>query len=754
MNEPVREKQLVLVPESGDARVGPIAEVALPFPSLNAYTYAIPDELRDQVQPGALVTVPYRNRRQPVTGICFAVSEKKWTRTLRPIEAVESAPFALPEPLAELGTWVAQYYLCNPFLAFRAILGPGRKLGGRRKQTWVARAKTPLPEKLTTRQQAVIAALGDASLPIATLLAEAEVSRATVSTLIRKEVFTTEQRVVQFDSPALRSKRPEEIDTPQDHFQLTADQQTAIDAIKTALGSFRPFCLFGPPGSGKTEVYVRAIRAVLARDQQAILLIPEIALATQIAERLAERFPRVAVLHSQLTDRQRADALNAIAAGTVDVVIGTRNAVFAPLPRLGLIVVDEEQESSFKALGAPLFHARDVAVKRAQIEQIPVILGSATPAIETWYNVKQRGTYELLALRGRVPGAQTPQVQLVTTEEDEQPRLLSDNLRNGLRKVVAAGRHAMVLHNRRGYATALACSECRLVLRCSQCHAFLVLHRDTGQLHCHRCNARTPQLDRCPTADCPGQFRSISLAIQRLEEELTGAIANICLIRLDSDRMKKRADYEAALQAFATTPGAVLIGTQMIAKGLDFATVDLVGVIDADAALHLPDFRARETAFNLLMQVVGRAGREAGESQAIVQVRDADDPTIAAAIRMDYETFANRELHARERFKHPPFARLVRIVFADSRAGRAATEAQYAEQSLRDIAAKTNPNIAIEKAEPCLAARLRDLNRYQILLRANQPGAIQKMLTDAIKEKQFAPKVQRTTIDVDPYDFS
>ncbi|MGE3180947.1 MAG: primosomal protein N', partial [Phycisphaerae bacterium] len=750
------KKQLILIPEAGVAQVGTIAEIAVQLPTLGTYTYGVPEELAQSVQAGSSVRVPFGRSRRIVSGICIGLSQKPWTRTLAFVQAAESPPFVVSASLTDLSRWIAEYYVCNPFKVMRTVLGPGRALGAKRLSKMVTRSQTPAPDHLTEKQRAVLDVLDRGTFSLADILRDSGVTRAVITRLVSQKLVTIESVESAVPSPALRMNALDSLRSPQDDLVLTADQARALSRIESRAASFGVFCLFGPPGSGKTEVYVRAIRAAIAANRQAILLIPEIALATQIAERLARRFPRVAILHSQLTNRQRADALAAIAAGEVDVVIGTRNAVFAPLPRLGLMVVDEEQESSFKSLGAPFFHARDVAIKRAQIERVPVVLGSATPSIETWYNVQHRSGYELLELRGRVPGAEVPRVELVLANEQEEghPRLVSPPLLRAVKRVVKEKRHAMILHNRRGYATALCCSDCRLVLRCTRCHAFLVLHRDTGQLHCHRCGARTAPFERCPTDSCPGAFHNVSLAIQRLEEDLRAAIPGVQLIRLDSDTMKKRADYEAALQNFGNTPGAVLIGTQMIAKGLDFATVDLVGVIDADAALHLPDFRAREYAFQLLMQVVGRAGRSEGESQAIVQVSELGDPTIADAIAMDYPSFATRELRLRERFRHPPFVRLVRIVLSDSRPGRAKQEAEAAVAALREFAAKHDPRLIIEDAEPCLAARMRDLNRFHFLVRAHRAGAAQSFLARASADKVFRPNVQRTTIDVDPYDFA
>ena len=556
----------------------------------------------------------------------------------------------------------------------------------------------------------------------------------------------------------MRPEEPPPAACPEDAFALTAGQREAGEQIRAALADaepFRVFVLFGVPGSGKTEVYVRAMREVISTGRQAMLLIPEIALATQVVERLTRRFQRVAVLHSQLSARARQSTLTAIAAGEVDVVIGTRSAVFAPCPRLGLIVVDEEQEGSFKNLAAPYYHARDVAIKRGQIEGVPVLLGSATPSLETWYNAQQRPHYRLLRLPERVPGARLPEVRVAEVDaETEEPAtgLLRADLRAELAETLAAGQQAILLHNRRGYAVYLRCAKCGLMVRCARCAGHLVYHQSERVLKCHRCGVRSAIPSRCLDDTCGGRLERTGSAIQRLEEELRRDFPAARLLRLDSDTMRRRDDYRIALQCFEAGDADILLGTQMVAKGLDFPGVRLVGVVEADAALSLPDFRAAERVFQLIVQVVGRAGRREGASLAVVQTGDRPASVIGHALRLNYEAFAAEELGYRRRLFYPPAARLVRLVCSDQRPHRAREEAERVAAALRERAARIHAQLRVNPVEACLVKQRRELLRYQILIRGPRSPSVQTLLHEALDEKLLLPRVERFTIDVDPLD--
>ncbi len=758
--------QLWLIPREGTPGTHIVADVAIALRTSRLYTYSIPDNLRDQVGAGVSVRVPYGRSERLVDGICVRVAEREWNHTRRPISEVVPGQPLLDERLVELGLWISEYYACPPGLALNAMF-PSATRKPRLRRVVYARLAGPVPDDLTPKRQALCDALRDAPedalVPRSELLAAAGVGSGVLKALCDAgivELVTRHEPLV----PELRLDgvcgRGAAEHADEDDLHLTAGQQGALDAIlKAALprGAFGVHLVFGVPGSGKTEVYVRAIRDVVAAGRQAILIVPEIALATQVVERLARRFDRVAVLHSQLTDRRRADTLRAIAAGRVDVVIGTRTAVFAPCRKLGLIVIDEEQETSLKNLAAPFFHARDVAIKRAQFEVVPVVLGTATPALETWYNAHHMPHYHLVHLAERVPGARLPRTRLVRTEPTSP--LISDELAHELRATLAGGQQAILLHNRRGYALFLRCERCGLILRCPRCDARLVLHQprtDTGsrdsRVQCHHCGYRADPPRNCPDSSCHGRMAPTGTAIQQLEEALSHLLPGARIQRLDSDTMKHRDDYASALARFEAREVDLLVGTQMVAKGLDFPAVGLVGVIDADAALWLPDFRAGERVFQLLMQVVGRAGRKTGDSLALVQCGSSDAPAIHEALRMNYAAFAEAELRDRESLYYPPYARLVRVVLLDPRPAAARSAADRLALDLRSLAERVHPQIRVDDAESCTIPRLRDMRRYQVIVRGPRDGSIQRLLREAAAASLLRPKVRRVTVDVDALD--
>ncbi len=721
------------------------------------HSYAIPAPLDAAVVPGARVQVPFGRRGRIVDGICVRRSGGAWDHSLPPVASVAADLAPLPPALVELGVWISDYYVCPPGRALDSMV-PAALQRAPVPHVALLHATGAAPgSPLTAKQQRLLEVLAAGDLPRRVALQQAGAGPAVLRKLLDAALVEVVQRAAAPDRVPAEPPPDAPPASPADSFLLTAAQQAALDEINAAGDppQFRVLVLYGVPGSGKTEVYVRAIRQVLAHGRQAILLVPEIALATQVVERLARRFPRVAVLHSRLAARQRAQAHRAIAAGAARVVIGTRSAVFAPCPAPGLIVVDEEQDGSYKSLSTPFTHARDLAIKRAQLEQIPVVLGSATPALETWHNAQHLPHYRLLRLPQRVGAAVLPRTQVLRRPHSggaQRAGLLAPELQEELRAALAAGRQAILLHNRRGYAVQLCCQRCGLALKCTACGAPLVLHRSDQSLRCHRCGTRESPPPHCRDSTCAGRLVPQRLAIQRLEEELRQEFPAARLLRLDRDTMRRREDYAAALRRFEQREAEILLGTQMVAKGLDFPNVALVGVVDADAALALPSFRSAEQVFQLIMQVVGRAGRSAGSSLAIVQCEDPHSVPVRCAVQMDYEAFARAELALRQRFFYPPFARLVRLVLADERPRRAAEEAAQLCVALRALAQRTNPRLHVSDATPCPIERLRDLRRHQVLLRGPRDGSVQRLLHAALVARQLRPAVRRFRIDVDPID--
>jgi primosomal protein N' (replication factor Y) len=732
--------------------------VALRVPHL--LSYAVPAALAELLRPGMVVRVPYGARGRQVEGLCVRVSKRTWDHTLRPIAEIVSDRAVLSEKLVELGLWVSEYYVCPPGLVFAAMVPTAARRQRKRRVKILRLSGKALPEKLSQAQHRLLEVLATGELSQAEALRRAGVSAGVLARLRAQalvEIIERDQTPGPAPMPAEALATGRE-PVPEDEYVLTPSQDSALRQITQAAappGQFQVFLLYGVPGSGKTEVYVRAIRHVLAAGRQAIVLVPEIALATQVVDRLARRFDRVAVWHSRLPEGLRLRTWEAIVAGGIDVVIGTRSAVFAPCPQVGLIVVDEEQDDSFKSLALPYVNSRDVAIKRAQLEQIPVVLGSATPALETWHNAQNLAHYRVLRLPERVGGLALPIARAIAfgkSARGEVAGVLAPELVEAVAKTLSAGQQVILLHNRRGYAIYVRCQRCGLVVVCQRCGTRLVYHRADERLHCHRCGLRQGMPPACPDRTCRGKLIRVGQAIERLQEELSELFPKARIQRLDRDTMRRREDYAQALRRFESGEADILIGTEMVAKGLDFPRVRLVGVIDADAALAIPDFRAAERVFQLVMQVVGRAGRSEGQSLALVQCADPRTPAVAHAIRIDYEGFAGYELTWRRRFFYPPFSRLVRLVLADGRPNRARSEAERLAEGLRTLAGRIHPALQVSDAQPCLIARVRELRRYQVLVRGPRDRSLHRLLQEAAEQKLLSPRTRRFMVDVDPLD--
>lgn len=764
MGDP-HERQLWLTPRQGEPHTQRVADVALRVGMHRLACYRVPDELVAAVTPGVLVEVPVGTSRRVVTGWCVDVADRPWDSTRQPILATLPTPLVLPPSLRALALWVADYYAAPPGRVIEAILPSTLRQMPSRGVRLIARTAQTAPDSLSPRRKAVLELLAGGPMRRSELVQRGAASPALIRGLVKLGLARID---VQREPAPRRDAKPSAAEqvangpppesSPEDSFTLTPSQQDAlgrIESLRNGTQRFRVVVLFGIPGSGKTEVYVRAIRSVVSAGEQALLIVPEIALATQIEQRLSRRFGRLAVLHSGLTPAARRDLLLAIAAGGIDVVLGTRTAVFAPLPRLGLIVVDEEQETSFKNLASPYFHARDVAIKRGQIENVPVVLGSATPSLETWHNAATLPHYERVDLPERVPGARLPIARAIDasrTELGQTTRVLMPEMLAALRDTVQQGEQAVLLHNRRGYAVHLRCTACGMVVRCTRCGANMVLHRRENQLKCHRCGARGEPPQTCLDQTCGGRLERTGLAIQRLEEELERELPGVRIVRMDSDEMKGRGDYDRSLRLFADRQADILIGTQMVAKGLDFPGVRLVGVVGADEMLRIPDFRAAERTFQLLVQVVGRAGRREGESLALIQTSETTSPAIRHALRVDYEAFARDELPVRRALSYPPYGRLVRILCLDERGGAAREAAREIAAELRRRAGRIHADLRVHDAEPCPIARLREMLRWQVIVRSPAGGAAQRLIHEALDTHVFRRRIRRVTIDVDPTD--
>jgi primosomal protein N' (replication factor Y) len=733
-----------------------VADVAPIRPVEKVYSYLVPRPWADALAPGMRVTVPFGRSGKPAVGFCIGLSERPWKTTLKPIIGlIDEAP-VLGATMLSLGRWIARYYAA-PIGRTLDLMVPSaakNRVGWKSVKFAVATVAEQADDaatvgSLTAKQAKAWRALNDAGgrLETAALCDRAECGGTVIAALARKGLVHVE-RQRRPRAPDATQRVPEE-----PGFELTPDQRAATHQTSAAVAArqFSVQVLFGVTGSGKTEVYVSTIRQVVAGGGQAIMLVPEIALTTQTVARLEKRFSRVAVLHSGLAEGSRAQTWAAIAAGEIPVIIGTRSAIFAPCPNLGVIIVDEEAESSYKNLSAPRFHTRDVAVLRARLENVPVVLGSATPSLETWKNVHRRAHYHLISMPTRVRGLSLPTLYLVDMRVEHLARpgvhMLSREMEAHLKATLDRGEQAVLLLNRRGYAGYLHCPKCKTVVTCPRCSVHMVFHATTQLAHCHYCHNRVTLPKHCPVAACDGQLVRFGIGTQRVEEEMSRKFPEARVRRMDSDAMHRPRDYADVLGAFERREFDVLVGTQMIARGLDFPFVSFVGVVSADTALGIiDDFRSEERTFQLVLQVAGRSGRGALPGHVVVQTFAADTAPIRHALRQDYAGFADQELEKRRRMMLPPWTRMVRIVLADRSRSRAAEAGQRMTEGLRLCASGAR----IDGPLPSPIERIRGRYRFDILLTFDTADAMLAGLDRCRAEGVLRARVQSVVIDVDP----
>ncbi len=768
-----------LFAEEGEARVGMVAEVApvLPGAALRGrgtYPFVVPDAMVGDIEPGRRVRVPIgRSGKRVADGFVIDVSRRAWESTVRPIHAVVDDHTFLTPPLMQLGRWIADYYCCPLGKTLAAMTPEAVRAGAGLARVRYVHARTTLAameaseSRVTPARRAVMEALqaattAESAIRLADVCNRAGVTTGIVREMARKGwIEIAERREL---PPADRTDPlgdASKSDVPgglaEPTFQLTPEQSAALDALRVRIDAreYSTTLLFGVSGSGKTEVYVRAIRHAVSGGGQAILLVPEIMLTTQLVARLARRFERVAILHSGLTGAQRSVTWRRIAAGELNVVIGTRSAVFAPCPDLRLICVDEEQESSYKNLQAPRFHVRDVAVMRAKQAGIPIVLGSATPSLETWHNATVAGRFHRLDIRGRVHARPMPRVSVVDMRTEAWARqheaILSRLLQARLVETVGRGEQAVILINRRGYATRIFCPACRVNIACPNCSVSLVVHIHHSEARCHYCRMVIPLPDRCPNVTCRQPVMRAGLGTQRVEEAIAKLLPEARIRRVDSDTMHHRDEYIDVIRAFEERSLDVLVGTQMVAKGLDFPAVSLVGVINAEGLSASADFRFGEHLFQLLTQVAGRAGRAETDGEVVIQSSMPDSPAVRLAAQHDYTTFAAGELHARHTIGYPPFARLVRFIVSHEKDATALAGAEQIAARLRELVER----LALRGANavgpaPCVMPRLRGKYRYDVLLRAAGTAEVAAVRRDPAFADAVRVKSGVVQIDVDP----
>jgi len=653
------------IDEPVSKRVPAYAKVALPLPMATCFTYEIPSALALEVFVGRRVEVPFG--RRILSGFVVELSDKRDVEHTKPIRAVSET--YLPQPLLELAGWVASYYGCSLGEAAQAVLPSGLRRARKKgrleddiRLKFESSGMETLREKLkgARKQLSLVEHLAEAGggADVRTITAGWGFAAAHIKALIDKGV-------AERGSPVVVSPL-ESIDSPV--ARLTADQSHALERIADLISAerFSAILLHGVAGSGKTEIYLRAAELVLSSGGGCIVLVPEISLLPQAVARYKKVFGnRMAVIHSRLTGAERFEIWERVEKGNCRVVLGPRSAVFSPVKNLRLIIVDEEQDDSYKQEDKPRYHARNVALMRGKLENLAVVLGSATPSAESLHQALD-GRYVYLSLPTRVGGTPFPTIQFVDLRNEPVESAfcsayLLDRLENNVRK----GRQSILFLNKRGHARFIQCNACGWVARCKNCDIALVYHRVANRLRCHYCGYGRAPVARCDQCGSSKLFFA-GAGTQRVELDLASLLPGVGILRMDADTTTGKEGHRKVLEQFSTGKYAVLIGTQMVAKGHHFPQVNLVGVLYAEESLNYPDFRSSERTFHQLMQVAGRAGRAGGESEVVVQTFTPDHYVFKYLKTYDYNGFMKEELSVRRQLRYPPFSRLVLATFSGS----------------------------------------------------------------------------------------
>ena len=541
------------------------------------------------------------------------------------------------------------------------------------------------------------------------------------------------------------------------NLELNPDQTSALNEIMGAIdeGKNKVFLLYGVTASGKTEVYMQAIGKMLEKGKGSIVLVPEISLTPQTVFRFASRFgKRVTVLHSKMSPGERYDQWRRIKSGDADIVVGARSAIFAPMPNLGLIVIDEEHETSYKQDDAPRYHAREVAIKRAELDNAVVVLGTATPSLESYFKASQK-EYDLISLPTRIDNVRLPPVEVVDMRvelmEKKNRSIFSKSLRDAIEDRLAREEQVILFLNRRGFSTFVLCRECGYVARCKNCDISLTYHSNGEVMVCHHCNFKEQVPTICP--NCKGSYiRHFGTGTQRVEEETHKLFPEASIERMDVDTTTKKGAYKRILEAFRDREIDILIGTQMIAKGLDFPNVTLVGVISADTALNLPDFRAGERTFDLLTQVAGRSGRGQAGGEVVIQTYNPEHYSILAAQDHDYRSFYRQEIVNREMLTYPPFSHFARILLKGTSDSSTMKSADELTSILNAFQEAHFPDLEVMGPAPAPLARIKNYYRWQILLKAVDPVHIKELVKMAFTRlpSQITKDEVAVTVDMDP----
>lgn len=704
------------------------------------FTYHVPSNVEDNLLIGKRVLVPFSNRT--VEGFVLGYDAKTDDYEIKDIIKIIDDEPVLNDELINLGIYMSKKYLCPLINCYQSMLPKALKAGvknggGIKKLLYVKLNDNVVNVDVKVKRQLeIIDFLKDNK----EVLKSSIQSKSSLSKLIEKGI------VLEYYKETYR-KVETELDRKE--ILLTKEQNLVSKTIKSYLNKQLVTLLYGVTGSGKTEVYIDVVKEVVKSGKSAIILVPEISLTPQITARFKGVFKdEIAILHSSLSDGERYDEYRKIIRKEVSVVIGARSAIFAPLNNIGIIIIDEEHSESYKQENNPRYSTLDIAVERSKTHECPVILGSATPKIESYARAK-KGYYQLLELPSRVNNKPLPKVSIVDMKKEIRKgnAIFSDELRNKINDRLIKKEQVMLLLNRRGYASYLTCNNCGFVFKCPNCDITLTYHKTSGMMRCHYCGYASKKLEVCPACK-EKSIKQMGVGTEKLEEKIKEEFPLAKVLRMDADATNKKGSHNKIISSFNTGEYNVLVGTQMISKGLNFPCVTLVGVINADVSLNIPNFRSSEQTFSLLDQVIGRSGRADKEGEAVIQTFNPDHYSIICASNHDYKSFFNHEMYVRKKLNYPPFCfiTLIKISSKDFNygIGEAKKISNYLRQNLKNTSV----------LGPSIASVLKVNNNYNfsVILKYKKEEKLYYFLNQIIKIYEGNAKI-KVSLDFDPINF-
>lgn len=724
------------------------------------FDYAVPQPLEGRLCVGMRVMVPFGWGNRQLDGIVIGIKSSSNFKNLKEISSITGNEPVCEPWILELCLWISRKYFCSLYQAIRLATPPGMTMGVKEKSVNIATLKLgreaafgiadALREKGAVAQARIIEALlMSDSMPFVKLVREKGGSYDAIRALQEKGYITADTQRIERNAYDEAKYEKTVAYTP------TPEQKTVIDHLYDSIEDekFEKILLRGVTGSGKTEVFLQAIERVIQKGKNAIMLVPEISLTPQMVQRFVSRFGNsVAVIHSALSSGERFDQWNKIKNGEVKVVVGARSAIFAPFKNIGIIILDEEHENSYKSETSPRYHAIDVAEKRAADESCLLLLASATPSISEFYKAKQ-GEYTLFEMTKRYNQGAMPEVCIVDMRgelfENKNRSPISLKLQREIQENLDKKQKTILFLNRRGYSTFVSCRECGEVINCPECSIAMTYHKGKDLLSCHYCGYTRRNVTECPS--CGSSYvKYFGTGTQKIEEELSRLFPTAKVLRMDTDTTSQKGGHEKILDEFAKGGADILLGTQMVTKGLDFHDVTLVGVLAADTSLAVDDFRANERGFSLFTQVCGRAGRGDLQGRAVIQTYQPGNTTINFAKKHDYISFYENEIMQRKRLNYPPFCDIIYIMATgeDEQSVKSVIEdiGRTVEKSMRNVKnifSKTGP-------APAPIAKIKNNFRYRILLKCNDYDKVHDLLREIYEEHEKGRSDVRLTIDINP----